>query len=229
MQDDIFALINRADELYRGRSSIDSVRESVKLMSGALDGAERFEVQWRLARALFFLGQEADSAGSKRQLHAAAIGAGKRAARLSPERVEGHFWLGVNLALFAESDGGWRAALALMRARNELRRAVAISDAYHGAGPLRVLGRLEHKAPRLLGGSRRRSRECFDRALRIAPDNTVTLLYAFEREFEYGDRARAIRMLEQVVRTDIDPEWEFENQRDREIARSLLISLTGQK
>src|SRR6185436_3595772 len=109
---------------------------------------------------LFFLGQESDTNGAKRQLHAAGINAGERAIALNSERVEGHFWAGVNLALFAESNGGLRGARAVLWARSELKMAARVNENYHGAGPLRVLGRLEHKAPRLLGGSLSRSREC---------------------------------------------------------------------
>ena len=195
------------------------------VLSGARGSNERYEVQWRLARALFFLGQEADSSGAKRQLHAAGINAGERAIALNPERVEGHFWAGVNLALFAESNGGIRGARSVLWARSELKMAARVNEDYHGAGPLRVLGRLEHKAPRMLGGNRNRSRQCFDRALRIAPGNSVTLLYAAELAIDQKDSDRAAHLLKQIVESPIDPEWEFENHRDREMARALLEKL----
>jgi tetratricopeptide (TPR) repeat protein len=223
--DELLAVVGRADDLYRQRARPGTVRESVMVLSGARGGNERYEVQWRLARALFFLGQEADSSGAKRQLHAAGINAGERAIGLSPERVEGHFWAGVNLAMFAESNGGLRGARALMWARSELKLAVKVNESYHDAGPLRVLGRIEHKAPKLLGGNRKRSRQCFDRALQLAPQNTVTLLYAAELAIDEGERDRAKFFLEQIIQSPVVLEWEFENRRDRELARSLLEKL----
>ncbi len=223
--DDILAVVGRSDELYHQRVAPGAVRESVMILSGARGAAERYEVQWRLARALFFLGQQAGSRESSRHLHSAGIGAGELAVALNPERVEGHFWVGVNLALFAEAGGGIRGARAVRWARAELKRAVAISESYHEAGPLRVLGRLEHKAPRILGGNLKRSRELLDRALAIAPSSTVTMMYAAELAIESGDRDRACSLLQQVIESPIDPEWEFENRRDRELARSLLEQL----
>jgi tetratricopeptide (TPR) repeat protein len=223
--DDLLAVVGRADELYQHRSQAESVRESIMVLSGARGGSDRYEVQWRLARALFFLGQQASSRDSAQQLHAAGIGAGERAVALNSERVEGHFWVGVNLALFAESRRGLRALRALQWARTELKRAVSISEKYHGAGPLRVLGRLEHKSPKLLGGSLKRSRELFDRALEIAPSNSVTLVYAAELALDTGDRDRATSLLRQLLESPIDREWEFENKRDCELARSMLDSL----
>ncbi|HEX8090753.1 MAG TPA: TRAP transporter TatT component family protein, partial [Blastocatellia bacterium] len=166
-----------------------------------------------------------DTNDSKRQLHAAAIGASERAIALNADRVEGHFWAGVNLALFAESNGGIRGARAVLWARGELKMAARISETYHDAGPLRVLGRLEHKAPRLLGGSLRRGQQYLDRALEIAPQNSVTLMYAAELLIDRGDRARAATLLDKIVSGPVDPEWEYENMRDQELARLKLMEI----
>jgi hypothetical protein len=223
--DDILAVVGRADELYLRRAEPGAVRESVMILSGVRRATGRYEIQWRLARALFFLGQQGASPESTRQLYSAGIAAGELAARLSPDRVEGHFWVGVNLALFAEVQGGIRGARALRWARAELKRAVAISESYHGGGPLRVLGRLEARSPKILGGNRKRGGELLDRALSIAPANTVSMIYAAELAIERGDRDRARALLQQIVESPIDVEWEFENTRDRQIARSILERL----
>lgn len=223
--DELLAVVGRADELYHHRAEPGAVRESVMVLSGAHGGADRYEVQWRLARALFFLGQQAGSRDSSRQLYAAGIGAGERAVALNDDRVEGHFWVGVSLGLFAETNGGIRGARALRWARLELKRAIKIDERYHGAGPLRVLGRLDHKAPRILGGNRKRSRELLDRALAIAPLNSVTLTYAAELAIDNGERSRASDLLRQVIESPIDAEWQFEHDRDRALARSLLERL----
>jgi tetratricopeptide (TPR) repeat protein len=219
--EELLAAISRADELYEQRARPEAVRESVMVLSGARGGANLYEVQWRLARAMFFLGQQTESAPEKLQLHSSAMDAGVRAVALNPERVEGHFWAGVNLALYAESARAPRGIRAILRARSELKRAVEIAENYHGAGPLRVLARLEHRAPRLLGGNRKRSREYFDRAMAIAR-NKVTLLYAAELALDEGEQDRAAGLLEEIIASPSEPEWEFENSRDRETARSLL-------
>jgi len=223
--DDVLAVVGRAEELYRNRAEPGAVRESVMVLSGAHGGIDRYEVQWRLARALFFLGQQAGSPDSGGQLYAAGIAAGERAVALNDHRVEGHFWVGVNLALFAETNGGIRGARAFRLARLELKRAIKIDERYHEAGPLRVLGRLDHKAPWILGGNRKRSRELLDRALAIAPSNSVTLTYAAELAIDNGERLRASELLRQVIESPIDAEWEFENNRDCALARSLLERL----
>jgi tetratricopeptide (TPR) repeat protein len=223
--DDLLAVVGRADELYRLRARPGVIRESVMVLSGARGAEQRYEVQWRLARALFFLGQQGDTNDTKRQLHAAAIGASERAIALNADRVEGHFWAGVNLALFAESNGGIRGARAVLWARSELKLAAKISESYHDAGALRVLGRLEHKAPRILGGSIKRGQKYLDRALEIAPQNSVTLMYAAELSIDRGERDRAVALLDRIISSPVDPEWEYENRRDQELARLRLKEL----
>lgn len=220
--DDLLAVIGRADELYRKRARPGAVRESVMILSGARGGDERYEIQWRLARSMFFLGQEATGPATQSQLYASGIGAGERAVALNAERVEGHFWVGVNLALFAESNGGLRGLRALRWARSELKMAAKINESYHDAGPLRVLGRLAHKAPRLLGGSQRLSEKYYNRALEVAPANTVTLLYAAELAMARKQLPRALSLLRLLHSLPNDPDWEYENRRDRELAHELL-------
>jgi len=195
------------------------------VLSGSHGGADRYEVQWRLARALFFLGQEAGSRDSSRQLYAAGIGAGERAVALNRQRVEGHFWVAVNLALFAEVHRGIKGIRAMRSARIELRRSIEIDERYHGAGPLRVLGRLEHKSPKILGGSRKRGRELLERALEIAPCNSVSLLYAAELAVSNGELERASKLLEALLECPFDNDWEFEQSRDRKRALELIKEL----
>lgn len=225
MLDDVLAVLASADDLYKRRGEPGAVKQSVELLARLPGANDLYEVQWRLGRALFFLGQAAATQAAKQQLHAAGIGAGKRAVALVPGRVEGRFWLGVNLALFAEASGGLRAIRAVVRARRELKRAAKIDESYHAAGPLRVLGRLHHKSPWFLGGSLTRSKEYFDRALALAPNNSVTLLYAAEQALDSGDPARAASLLGRIIERCDDETWSFENQRDKALAKSMIERL----
>jgi hypothetical protein len=225
-------LIRLADEHYRCRGDRDW-KSSPSARQTAGDRAEQwmgrlerfvavdasYELEWRLARALFLEGEQAS------QLYARGAMHGRRAVRLDRDRVEGHFWLAVNLALGAEARKGLQGALDLLKARVALRRACEISEDYHGAGPLRVLARLEHKSPGILGGNVRKSLIHYQRALAIAPTNTVTLVYAAQLEIDRREFKRAALLLETVIGLPIDPDWEFENIRDKNLAESMLKHL----
>lgn len=214
-------ILEQADRLYADRCDNATVRQSVELL---LSTAESFETCWRLGRAFFFLGQDAPAA-EKRTLHAAGVKAAQLALTHQPERVEGHFWLGVNLALLAQLEPPMKAARHALQAKRALRRAIGIDAAYHSAGPLRVLARLQHKLPRLLGGGLARARANFERAISLAPANTVTRIYFAELLLETGAVERARAELQLILSAPFDPEWAFEIKRDQRLAVELIKKL----
>ena len=220
MSPSISEIIERADALYGAREQLEQVRASVRLLQTAT--SDDYEIAWRLGRALFFLGQEAKDKEEARAHHAHGVREGVRAVGLQPARVEGHFWLGVNLALLAQLERSLKALRLALRARGEVRRAVLIDPAYHGAGPLRVLARLQQKLPRLLGGSMKHARVNFERAIKLAPTNIVTRLYFAEMLLELGERNRARAELEMILNAPLDHAWAFETIRDRQLAREML-------
>jgi tetratricopeptide (TPR) repeat protein len=217
-------ITQRADALYAARAQLENVRASVELLRAAVEPYD-YEVAWRLARALFFLGQEANTPEDARALHAQGVEVSARAARVRPGRVEGRFWLGVNLALSARLENPLTALPQALRARRELERAARIDSAYHGAGPLRVIGRLQHKLPRWLGGGANRARANFERAIELAPANTVTRLYFAELLIDAGAIDQARTQLEVILNAPHDPAWAFEIKRDQRLAREILRCL----
>jgi tetratricopeptide (TPR) repeat protein len=214
-------ITHRADALYNARECPGNISASVLLLEGG-EHAGEYEVAWRLGRALFFLGQEAQGEEEARSHHARAVRFCQQAARLQPERVEGHFWLGVNLALLARIEKPLGALRHALRARRSLMVAVRLDPAFHAAGPLRVLARLQHKLPRLLGGGTSRALANFENAIRLAPANTVTRLYFAEMLLEIGESARARAELNTLLSVPPDLQWTFESERDRKIARRML-------
>ncbi|MEO6392161.1 MAG: TRAP transporter TatT component family protein [Pyrinomonadaceae bacterium] len=214
-------ILYQADQLYAQRAELSKVRESVELLRSDLR-ASRFEVQWRLSRAYFFLGQEAETPAEAKQHHRDGATTGRSAAFSELDRVEGHFWLGVNLALSAAAVPWWSAGFLALRARQVLLRAVAISPGYHGAGPHRVLARLMSRMPRLLGGGPTAARRHFESAVRIDPANTVTRIYYAEFLRSKGKFEESRKHLRVVIDAPPDDNWAFEQARDRAIARHWL-------
>lgn len=215
----------RADALYDAREDAESVRASIKLLEE--EGARGdYEILWRLGRAHFFLGQESVDEEESRASHRRGVNCSARAAALAPRRVEGHFWLGVNLSLLAKLSSPLAAALLSLRARRALLRAVRLDAGYHAAGPLRVLAHLESHLPRILGGGHKRARTNFQRAVSFAPNNTVTRIYFARLLVKTGDVRGARAQLEAVINSPTDPAWAFEAARDRRLAREMLKDLS---
>lgn len=218
-------VIQRADELYRQREAVGAVQESLALLNELRSEAPGFEIEWRLSRAYFFLGQESENVAAAKEHHWHGIRAGELAVFGSDDRVEGHFWLGVNLGLAAALSGAFDALRLVFRARRQLKTAVEIDEAYHDAGPLRVLARLGHRSPRWLAGGKKESQINYERATAIAPSNTVNRIYYAELLLDIGDKGRAQEQLEYLIAGPTDPEWIFENTRDKQLAESLLRKL----
>jgi hypothetical protein len=218
-------IIEKADELYFAREHIANVWTSVALLQSKVSEVDGYEIAWRLSRALFFLGQEEQEAESARALHLQGVHAGKSAVRAMPERVEGHFWLGVNLALLARAEPRLKAVTTAIRAKRALESAITIDSPYHAAGPLRVLARLQQELPRLLGGGSARAQVNYKRAITLAPLNTVTRLYFAEFLLEIGEIDQARAQLEMVRKAAFDPDWAFEIKRDQRIAGEFLARL----
>ena len=214
--------VRHADALYDAREQDENIRASLEVLRPFI--AHDYDAAWRAARALFFLGQEATAQATARDHHARAAAMCARATRLCPARVEAHFWHGVNLALLAQLSNTFRALPLALRARRALLRAARIDPAYHAAGPLRVVARLEAKLPRWLGGGHARAHAHFEQALRLAPHNTVTRLYFAEMLFAAGDHAGAHDQLRRLLAAPPDPAWNFETTRDRRRARQMLAS-----
>jgi len=214
-------VISRADQLYAGRTDLSNVSRSVEVLQQA--EVDSYEIAWRLSRAFFFLGQETEH--KARSFHGLGVEAGRRATALGKKSVDGHFWLGVNLALLAQTEGPVGAILHALNAKRVLRQAIAIDPAYHGAGPHRVLARLQHKLPRWLGGGVGKARENFEQASLLAPTNTVTRIFFADLLLEAGEVSRAREELEQILNGPFEPDWAFEIERDRELAREMVRKL----
>ena len=217
--------ISQADELYSKRERRENVRASVDILRHVIDGTGNYDIDWRLGRAFFFLGQEAAGKDLSHSYHLQGIEVSERAVGVKRASVEGHFWLGVNLALCARLGNPIAAIRHALRAKRELERAVQIKSSYHAAGPLRALGRMEHKLPRWLGGEKSRARANYERAIAIAPENTVTRVYFAELLLDLGERHQVRSQLNFVLNCPRDPRWEFEIERDRQIAKEMLARL----
>jgi tetratricopeptide (TPR) repeat protein len=214
-------IVAQADRLYSLRADSRNVEESVEMLEHGQ--SDSFEVAWRLARAKFFLGQESESPKAAGTFHLDGIVAGRLAVRERRERVEGHFWTGVNLAMLAQHESLVLAIVHALQAKRSLRRAIEIDAAYHSAGPLRVLARLQHKLPRIVGGGPQMARENYRKAISIAPNNTVTRIYFAELLLELSEEAQAQRELEAVLRITADSDWAHETARDKELAKKMMV------
>ena len=96
-----------------------------------------------------------------------------------PDRVEGHYWLALNLCGIAETLGAGNALLLIPTIVDHLETARLLDETYDQGGPLRVLGRIYCRAPDwpLSEGNLSKSLKRLRTAVTIAPENSTNHLY----------------------------------------------------
>ena len=163
--------------------SMTQATRALSLYQGLLStaGADRALVLAHLGHTCFLLGQlapEAQTMGyyQKGQSYAETL------IREEPNRVEGHYWLALNLCGQADVGGKLLGRRLLPRIMEELQRAIALDAAYDQAGAHRVLGRIYYEAPGwpLSVGDMQKSRQHLQAAVHLSPATSTNHLYLAE-------------------------------------------------
>ena len=179
---------------------------------------------WRAARFAHFraMQEQTDSPDLARALFAGGAEQARLAQSLEGDRVEAAFWAATCGLEAARLSGTVAAGLALGKAQKQLNRAAQIDETYHYAGPLRVLGRVTHLKPLIMGGNLDYALSFFERALQLSPDNSTTLLYYADALIADNQPAKARRTLKQIIAAPALENWVWESERDRELAAQMM-------
>jgi tetratricopeptide (TPR) repeat protein len=220
-----------ADALLNSPSlNMSQAARALSLYQGALAtaGAPRVALLAHLAQTCFVLGQMAPSQQSmgyyqQGQSYAEIL------IREAADRVEGHYWLAMNLCGQADVGGKLLGHRLLPRILEELKRAIALGEAYDRAGAHRVLGRIYYEAPGwpLSVGDLEKSRQHLQAAVRLAPNTSTNHLYLGETLFRLKDNPGAVRELEQVLKSTRGAVKPQDLEEDRREARHLLGEMKG--
>ena len=205
--------------------STTQAARALSLYEGLLStaGAPRALVLAHLGHTCFLLGQlapEPQGMGyyQKGQSYAETL------IREEPNRVEGHYWLALNLCGQADVGGKLLGRRLLPRILEELKRAVALDGAYDQAGAHRVLGRIYYEAPGwpLSVGDLQKSRQHLQAAVRLAPATSTNHLYLAQTLSRLQEAGLARQELEQVLKSTRGAVKPQDLEEDRREARRLL-------
>ena len=210
------------DALYAQRHIPENLRELERAVDANLK-PDDYGWNWRAARLDHFRAMRAEANPDEaRALFAQGAERARVAQSLEGDRVEAAFWAATCGLEAARLSGTVAAGLALGRAQKQLDRAAQIDESYHFAGPLRVLGRVTHLKPLVLGGNLDRALAFFERALQIAPANSTTLLYYADALIADNQPAQARRTLKQIIAAPALENWVWESERDRKLAAEMM-------
>jgi tetratricopeptide (TPR) repeat protein len=190
-------------------------------------GEARLQKLIKLSRLCFILGDlgtKAEDKGIRRKYFDKGRYYAELLAQSEPQRVEGHYWLALNLAGLAEVGGAGTALRLLPAIVEELKIARSIDEAYDQAGPDRILGRLYCLAPAwpLSVGDLHQSLQVLRAAVKIAPNNSTNHLFLAETLLQLHQKKEAIRELKLVLKSTSHTIWNQGLKDDRQQALRLI-------
>jgi tetratricopeptide (TPR) repeat protein len=210
--------------------SMTQAARALSLYQGLLStaGADRAVVLARLGRTCFVLGQlapDSQSMGYYQQGQSYA----ETLIREAPNRVQGHYWLALNLCGQAEVGSKLLGRKLLPQIIEALQRAAALDAAYDQAGAHRVLGRIYYEAPGwpLSVGDMQKSRQHLQAAVHLSPATSTNHLYLAQTLVRLNEAGLARQELAQVLKSTRAAVKPQDLEEDRQEARRLLAETQG--
>lgn len=183
----------------------------------------------QLARACFVVGQLAPNKFSEGFYQKGRVYA-EMLIHEYPNRVEGHYWLALNLCGWADAAGYMMARRLLPQIVDQLKKAVALDGAYDQAGPHRILGRIYYEAPGwpMSVGDLRKSLDHLLTAVRLAAENSTNHLFLAQTMYRLHYTSLAEQQLEQVLKCTQYAVIPQNLKDDQKEARRLLAEMNDQ-
>src|SRR3990172_706786 len=121
-------ILVECDLLYAQREEREQLMKAIEGYENVLQkDPAQYEAAWKLSKAFWYAGNHSP-AEDKKVYFQKGIAAGQKAANLSPNSCEGHFWLGINDAMYAESSGLFKALSLVDEVKKEIGQAMAIDQ-----------------------------------------------------------------------------------------------------
>jgi len=216
-------LMAQGDKLYAEMKDLAAAEEALAKYREAFTQAEdRYDVYWRIARILYYIGAHTESKKEKKTIFSQGIYNAKKAVALEPEKPDGHYWLGVNYGVFGEAKGVLKSLSLVKPIKAEMNKVIEIDREYEDGGADRVLGRVYFKVPGIAGGSKEKSLEHLLKSKELGPNDPLTRVYLAETYLALKEVDKAKAELEYVLNIESDDRWVSGVEDCKEDARTLL-------
>jgi tetratricopeptide (TPR) repeat protein len=214
----------RADELFKERDDVEKLREARKLVAAVRQPDHRnFEVEWKFAKFSLFLGEALTDDDEKEKVFEAGRDAGKYASRLQPDKPDGFFWYGANLAELAKLSPVTVGYMSVNDIRDAMNTVIKLQPDYQGASAYDVLAEIELNT-RMFGGKAAKASEYLEKAVEIKKDNSNLRLHLAEAYLDDDKLKLAKQQLEYIVKMQPDPDYLPEHRQNVVEAKKLLAS-----
>ena len=162
-----------------------------------------YEAHFRLARAAAEQCTLDEGAACQAGLPKAMESA-RRAAELSPERVEGHYYMAQLIGFSAQTQRGADIKPMLNQMVAESESAIKLDEKFDSGGPLRMLGTVYTRAPAppVAIGDPEKAVQLLNRAVAAAPEHPLNHVYLAEAQIadeRYLDAEVAIQKARKLL------------------------------
>ena len=227
--EDTTLLLQQADTHYDFREQPDQLEKAIEIYQQVLElDPENYETAWKLSKAYWYQGNYS-AASDKKPYFQKGIDAGRKAVENAPDQCQGYFWLGINLALYAESSGVFKALSMVDEVKATVHRAMELDQNCECGGPQRVLGKLYSRLPFFKGGSKSKATGFLNQSLKLCPKDTQSRIFLAEIYTDEGQKGKAKQLLLQVLKQEPDPEWIPETRQNKIVAEKMLRELQAVK
>lgn len=218
-------LAAQAAAAYDQRADLAQARQAVQFYEQALaaDPASE-ETAWRLARALYWVGNHSSGEAQLQALEK-AVESAQKAIALNPKSLPGHYWLGVCYGVYGKAKGIMKSLSLVDPIKQEMALVMEMDPAYEDGGPHRVLGRLYHHLPGLVGGSKSKAAEHLEKAVALGPQRWLNHLYLAQLYLDQDKKDQARELLQKIMAGPAQPGLEPEYADWRAEAMKLLEGL----
>jgi tetratricopeptide (TPR) repeat protein len=161
---------------------------------------EDFEIAWRVGRAIYYAGwfclpKKYDN-DKKIAFWKYGVDAADKAAKLKPNRVEGHYWYAAAYGGYGTSKGIRASLGGAPGMRDALTKAIKIDPTYHFAGPYRIRGRLYFKLPGFISfGDNEKALEDLKKAVELGKNCKLNYIYLAEVQAKEETDEAALKTL----------------------------------
>lgn len=183
-----------ADQDFKERRDPAKAREALALYRRFYkETPDDPEAGWRLGFACYFVGiRLTPEKKDRKPIYAEGRDAALHAAELDDACAPCHFWAAINMVLYGDAAGVFKMFFSLRDVKRHLRASLKADPAYAYGGAWRLLGQIDNFLPRILGGSRKRARGCYEQAIRVAPDEPLNYIFLARLLDDLDDKAAAL-------------------------------------
>lgn len=196
----LFSCLFAENPAWVGRNSKTGAEKAYQYYKKQYVQQKNYASAWQYARAAHFYADNfvADS-DQKKNIFTEGKDAALEATKLSPDKPDGHYWLGANYGSWAEVNGILESLNYADDIAEEMTKVIKLDPAYKNGLPYAIRAKVYYKAPGwpLSVGDPKKAEEDFISAIKLAKGKNRKV-YRFYAEYLISkDKQKALKITEE--------------------------------